>query len=124
MIARHGGAVEYDLMTRTRFTLDDLGGGLSARALISFLGHLPPESASYASINPDAGGWSKTDMLLARICEAVESTAWMVACKGVKKSHWPQRPKRITRPGVADDDEKRIGRDPIPISDFDEWYGG
>jgi len=111
-------------MTRTRFTLDDLGGGLSARALLAFLEHLPPESASYAAIHGDMGGWSRTDMLLARICEAVESIAWMTACKGAKRSQRPPRPKRIVRPGVKDDGEKRIGREPIPISDFDEWYGG
>ena len=124
VIAHHGGAVEYDLMTRTRFTLDDLGGELSARALLAFLAHLPPESASYAAIHGDLGGWSRTDMLLARICEAVESIAWMEACRGAKKSQMPKRPPRIVRPGVKDDSVKRIGSDPIPISDFDEWYGG
>ena len=111
-------------MTRTRFTLDDLGGELSARALLAFLAHLPPESASYASIHGDMGGWSRTDMLLARICEAVESAAWTVANKGLKRSQMSPKPRRIVRPGVKDDGVKRIGKNPIPIEDFDEWYGG
>ena len=111
-------------MTRTRFTLDDLGGELSARALLAFLSHLPPESASFASINGDLGGWSRTDMLLARICEAVESVCWMESNRGRKKSQTSPKPKRIVRPGVKDDGVKRIGSKPIPIEDFDEWYGG
>jgi len=111
-------------MTSTRFTLDDLGGALSERALSAFLGHLPPDSATMAEVMGDSGGWSRTDMLLARICEGIEELAWIVACKGVRKSKWPDRPKRIPRPGVDTDGGRRIGRDPIPISEFDEWYGG
>ncbi len=112
-------------MTRTRFTLDDLGGALSARALLSFLTNLPPESATALSmLGPDKAGWSRADMLMARLVEGVEELAWITACKGLRKSQWPKRPKRIPRPGVEDETERRIGRDPIPISDFDEWYGG
>lgn len=111
-------------MTRTRFTLDDLGGGLSARALLSFLGNLPPESATVASTLGDKAGWSRVEMLLARICEGIEELAWITACKGAKKSSWPRRPERIPRPGVEPDEGRRIGRDPIPISEFDAWYGG
>lgn len=112
-------------MTRTRFTLDDLGGALSDRALLSFLANLPPESATALStFGADKAGWSRTDMLLARLCEDVEELTWTTACKGVKKSQWPKRPKRIPRPGVEDETERRIGRDPIPISEFDKWYGG
>jgi len=111
-------------MTRTRFTLDDLGGGLSARALLAFLRHLPPESASCAEIDGADGGWSRSDMLLARTCEAVEALLWVTACKGARRSSWPKRPERIARPGVSPDEGRRIGRDPIPISEFDSWYGG
>jgi len=110
-------------MTRTRFTLDDLGGELSERALAAFLGNLPPESATVADASA-VGGWSRTDMLLARTCEAVENLLWVEMCKGVKKSKRPPKPKRIPRPGVEESDGKRIGRDPIPISEFDSWYGG
>jgi len=110
-------------MTRTRFTLDDLGGELGERALLAFVKHLPSESATARAAQPDMGGWSRTDMLLARTCEAVEQLLWVTVCRGVKKSKWPPRPQRIIRPGVTDD-AKRIGKDPIPIEQFDEWYGG
>ena len=111
-------------MTRTRFTLDDFGGGLSTRALLALVDNLPPESATVAAIAPGKGGWSRTDMLLARICEGIEELAWITACKGLKKSSWPKRPERIPRPGVEPDGDRHIGKDPIPISEFDEWYGG
>ncbi len=109
-------------MTRTRFTLDDLGGELSERALVAFLRHLPPESETAAALMPDCG-WSRTDMLLARICEGVEMLLWLETSRGARKGKRPQRPKRIPRPGV-EPDGRRIGRGGIPISDFDSWYGG
>ncbi len=111
-------------MTRTRYTLDDLGGGLPARALLAFVRHLPPESATVGETAPDAGGWSRTDMLLARICEGIEELLWVTACRGAKRSSWPKRPQRIPRPGVEPEGGRRIGRDPIPIADFDTWYRG
>lgn len=109
-------------MTRTRFTLDDLGDGLSERALVAFLRNLPPESATAAALSPDCG-WSRTDMLLARICEGIEQLLWVTASRGTRKSRRPKKPRRIPRPGVKPD-EKRIGKGAIPISDFDSWYGG
>lgn len=109
-------------MTRTRYTLEDLGGELPETALAAFVRHLPAESATMAALSPDCG-WSRTDMLLARICEGIEMLTWLEACKGQKRSKRPPKPKRIPRPGVKPD-EKRIGRDPIPISDFEEWYYG
>ena len=110
-------------MTRTRWTLDDLGEGLSERALLSFMKHLPPESATMHAVEPDMGGWSRTDMLLARICEAIEQLLWVEVSKSTKKSRRPKMPERIQRPGVASE-KKKVGRDGIPIEDFDLWYGG
>lgn len=121
-MAQHGGAVDYDLMTRTRYTLDDLGGELSERALLAFTRRLPAESETVAALSPD-GGWSRTDMLLARLCEGIELLIWVECNKGRKRSNMSPRPPRIPRPGV-EPDRRRIGREPIPISDFDEWYGG
>lgn len=109
-------------MTRTRFTLDDLGGGLSARALLAFLRHLPSESASVGAVGGQ-DGWSRTDMLLARLCEGVEELLWVTVAKGQPRSRWPRRPERIQRPGV-EPEGRHIGKDPIPISEFDKWYGG
>lgn len=110
-------------MTRTRYTLDDLGAELPERALFAFLRRLPAESETAVELSPD-GGWSRTDMLLARLCEGVEMLTWIEVCKGMKRSKRPPRPKRIPRPGVSDD-VHRIGRGPISVSEFDKWfYGG
>jgi len=109
-------------MTRTRYTLDDLGGELPERALLAFVRRLPANSELVSELSPN-GGWSRTEMLLARICEGVETSAWIESCKGLRKSKWPPRPQRIERPGVKPD-RRRIGRNPIPISAFDDWYRG
>lgn len=122
-MSSHGGALESDLMRTTRFTLDDLGGELSENALLSFSSHLPAESALVAEVD-ELGGWSRTEQLLARLVEAVEILDWHFCCKGAKKSKWPKPPRRIERPGVKDGEERRIGKEPIPIKSFDEWYYG
>lgn len=110
-------------MRLTRFTLDDLGGDLSEAALLSFSTHLPMEAALVAEVD-EMGGWSRTEHLLARLIEAVELLDWHFVCKGVKKSKWPSPPKPITRPGVKESEGRRIGKEPIPIASFDEWYYG
>jgi len=110
-------------MRSTRFTLDDLGGDLSERALLSFAAHAPMESALFAEMD-ELGGWSRTEQLLARLVEAVELFDWHFVCKGVKNSRWPEAPKRIPRPGVDDESNRHIGSEPIAISSFDEWYYG
>lgn len=109
---------------RTRYTLDDLGYDLPERALLAFARHLPADSATASELSDDAG-WSRTDMLLARLIEAAELQLWVDVCKGLKKGNRPPRPARIPRPGVkADEHERRIGSGPIPIEEFDDWYYG
>ena len=111
-------------MTRTRYTLDDLGAELPERALLAFLRRLPAESETAVELSPEAAGWTRSEMLLARLCEGIETLTWVEICKGSRKSKRPPRPKRIPRPGVSDD-AQHIGREPIPISEFDKWfYGG
>ena len=110
-------------MRSTRFTLDDLGGDLSEAALLSFSGHLPMEAALVAEMD-ELGGWSRTEQLLARLVEAVEMLDWHTLCRGLKRSQWPPRPRRIPRPGVDPYEGRRIGKEPIPIEDFNEWYYG
>lgn len=109
-------------MTRTRYTLDDLGGELSDRALLSFMRRLPAESETMRDLS-ERCGWSRTDMLLARICEGVEMTLWLVHNKGLSRSKQIPKPKRIMRPGVEPDDRK-IGSAPISITEFMDWYFG
>jgi len=122
IIAHHGEALEYDLMTRTRYLLEDIGRALPERALLSFVKHLPPDSALRREIDPDAI-W-QTDryaaMLLATISDQLSALNYMFS-----RSHGgkPKKPKPIPRPGVSDGSQ-HIGKDPIPIEDFDSWYYG
>lgn len=123
-IAEHGEALEYDLMRMTRYTLDDLGGALPERALLAFVRHLPLESATVAEVD-DRGGWSMTQQLIARLIESVESLDWHFMCSRIPKGRSkPPHPKPIARPGVKRDEGQRIGRDPIPVQDFNDWYYG
>ena len=122
IIAHHGEALEYDLMTKTRYLLHDIGRALPERALLSFVKHLPPESALRQEIDPDAVWLTERHeaMLLAAISDQLAALAYMFS-----KAHGgkPKKPKPIPRPGVSDGSQ-HIGKDPIPIEDFDSWYYG
>ena len=124
VIEEHGKALNYDLMTKTRWTLADVGRGLPWSALSAFVAYLPPDSALARSRGVDAT-WTRDQMLLAQICDLLADANWMSVCKGMKRSKWPKRPKPIPRPGVkGKGNEKHIGSKPIPVSEFDKWYYG
>lgn len=137
-MAGHEGAVEFDLMTMTRFTLDDLGGALSLRALRSFVSHLGPGSATWRSANPGeenarmatwACGTDGLKHLVADVVDAVNMLSYQVAAGFVGlggKRMKGSPPKPIPRPGVGGGDEtaERYGRDAVRVSDFGSfWYG-
>ena len=105
-------------------TLEDLGTGLSERSLLSFLRNLPPESATLREMDPEMGGWSRADMLLAQLCDEIANLMWLTACRGAPRSKWPPRPEQIERPGVRNDGRRHLGRGAIPVKDFDKWWGG
>lgn len=122
IVAQHGAALEYDLMTRTRFLMRDVGRALPAGALLSFVRYLPPDSALRQETDPDNEWLTGVhgDMLLAAIYDQLASFQYsFLRSKGAK----PRRPKPLPRPGVRDNVQK-VGKDPIPIADFDKWYYG
>lgn len=112
-------------MTRTRYTLDDLGGALSERALLHFVHRLPPDSETWRETHPgreEESRWSDASMLpmlVARIADTVQDFEWAFAQSRSKKRI--ERPRPIDRPGVGRD-ARRYGRDPIPIADFERWW--
>lgn len=118
----HRQALEYDLMTRTRFTLADVGGALSNGALLAFCRHLPGESATMREIDPDAE-WTLVPQLLAGISDGLQQMIWLYSCAHSRKGARPRQPEPIPRPGVKSR-QKRIGKSAIPISQFDDWYYG
>ena len=109
-------------MTKTRYLIRDLGGALTASALLSFIAYLPPDSALRREINPDVA-WltdEKVALLLAGIHDQLN---WLHYSIAKANGGHPKKPKPLPRPGVTDNAQK-VGRDPRPIEDFDAWYYG
>lgn len=125
----HGGALDYDLMTMTRFTLDDLGGALSTRALLHFCKHLPPTSALARELHPENAervAWMRGDasaQLLAVLIDEVRGLAWSYASHEERRRL--PRPRRFPTPWAPDTatEGTHLGSDPMPLSEFDAWWG-
>jgi len=109
-------------MTRAGFTLGDVGGALSNAALLSFARHLPCDSATALDVDPDMQ-WTLVPQLLARISDSLEQFMWLYSCANSKGSRRPRQPEPIPRPGVRKR-SRRVGKAPIPIESFDDWYYG
>ena len=117
IIDEHDRALEYDLMTRTGRTLTEYMhmGAAGKVALLSFINHLPPDSALRAVMEPEdeVGEWfttKKTNMILADLFDVFVQSKTK---KGRKAKEYP-RPEQ----------KKRIGRGAIPISEFWDWWNG
>lgn len=131
LVSGHGRALEYDLMTRTRFTLSDIGGELPSRALLAFVTNLPPDSALCREVRGDSEEemrWqepSLAPMLLAEIADTAHYVAWEVAQANSRHDLSSRLPRPIERPGVVTDgDSRRYGSGAISVSDFDAWWRG
>lgn len=130
MIEDHGGALDYDLMTRTRYKLSDLGGPLDWAALLHFVQHLDHSSALYRAANPERLEqclWMSGDMdayIMADLVDCVNNLTWNLQCANTPKGKTrPRRPKAYRRPGETQGEgENVIGKDPVPVSRFDEWW--
>lgn len=128
IIAEHGEALEYDLMTKARMTLDDLGGALSWRALRSFVAHLDHTSALWRATREEADEWvpwldgSIVAPLLANLLDVTNLYRWEFASAHAAKGHAKPRRPDLTPVPWRKDKKRHIGRDPIPISEFDDWW--
>lgn len=128
LVAEHGQALNYDLITRAGVSLYDVPGPLSWADVRDFVRFLDAGSALVSEIDPEAAGWQgdqKVAMLLAHIADLLAGLSYSYALchtkKGVKK---PQPPEPIPRPGVKSkkQEKKHWGSDAIPISEFDAWW--
>lgn len=128
-IDANGGALEYDLMCRARATLADIGGRVPWSALRSFVANLGPDSALFLAQNPEDGVFYQpwqAQFVLADVFDALMgwATGW-AASNRKKGSPRPKPPKPYPRPGAKETGRgERIGREAIPIKDFDEWWEG
>lgn len=124
LIAEHGGAIEYDLLTKTRYTIEDVGGALSWGAFLSFIDHLPPDSA-LARETVEGAAWYDGRLvapLLADIWDALETLSYMYATRNTKKGKHIPRPKPYPRPWVEDKTHRRIGKGALPVHEFESWW--
>ena len=112
----HSKALEYDLMTRTGRTLQEYGdmGAAGMVALVSFLRHLPPDSATWREMHPrdEFGAWAstlKTNAILADLFDAF-------AMANSRKGH---KPKPYPRPNK---ERSNVGKGAIKASEVMEWW--
>lgn len=120
----HESALEYDLMTMTGRTLSEYldMGHEGIVALCHFVRHLGLDSklaremAGFEAGPFDSG--TQTNALLAELFDVLAGiNANLVQLSSKSRV---KRPKPFPRPWRKD--ESRIGRDPIPVSKFAEWW--
>lgn len=127
IVCRYQTQLEYDLMCRTRFTLDDLGRGLTWRALFSFVMHLDSQSCTWKAMHKDkmtSSLWESpriVPQLLATLVDELRRMEYLYASS--KSKHKLKEPMPIERPGVKTD-KKKLGQEPISVKDFDKWWNG
>ena len=114
--------MNYDLITRTNYQIDDAGGALSWSALYSFIKNLRGDSALARDLGK-ATGWEdtlQTNVLLADIYDLLQIiNANLVAFASGKK-----QTKKITpypRPGRAEDKTQKLCKGALPIGALREW---
>lgn len=120
----HSKALEYDLITKTGYTLDDIGSALSWSALSSFISKLDIDSALGRELNPKWADWSttlKTNLILANIYDALNQlNSNVVAAYSGKKSK-PVKP--YPRPfELQNENTKHFGSKPMPVNKLREWF--
>lgn len=112
----HGEAIEYDLIA-LGLRLDNLGTpALSWRDLKVILANSAPRSAYARAVAGGDAEWTLTDHLLALTIDTLAMANW----QRQGKPHSP-KPQPVTRPG-SKSEARHVGRDPIPIRDFDAWW--
>lgn len=127
-IIDHGAALNYDLMTKTQYTLSDFPNeSFTWRELIDFLKYLGHDSALVSELNPDTAYWEgerRLPMLIAALIDEISSLRWESVVARIPKGHKkPPQPKPYPRPGV-DVGAKRTtyGKNGIKVKDFNDWW--
>lgn len=119
----HRGAIEYDLLTKTGHSIDDIGRTLPWDALDSFFRHLGPESALMRELFPEQTAWAgtqRTNMILVDIWDMLaQINANVVAIAERKPARKP--PKYKTPWRKPDVEERHIGKGPLPPKELHAW---
>lgn len=116
----HAEALEYDLLTRTNYTLDDVGGRLSWSALSSFVRNLGTDSALARDLGKSTD-WETlitTNSILADIYDVLQAiNTNIVALGGGKK----KKIKPYPRPGKDNDKKRKFGTPMPTVEGLREW---
>lgn len=123
-------ALEADLLA-LGFTVADVPGRVSWRALHLFRQHARPESAVFLVEYGEDAKWSHVAMLLADVGDAIRGLAYQgqvyrwIDCG--EQGMPPERPRPTPRPGVDQalpdgEGTTHLGADPIPMDEFDDWW--
>lgn len=74
----------------------------------------------------DESAWQDDSMLpqlMATLIDEIRAFQWMFAQSKSKRNIKNKFPEQIERPGVKSR-TKKYGSEPIPVADFNDWYGG
>ena len=117
----HREALTYDLITRTNYQIEDVGGALGWGAFESFIHNLGPDSALARDMGFSTGWESqtKTNAILADIYDLLQViNRNLIAANSKKPPHGNIKP--YPRPG-AENKEKKIGSGALPKDDLHKW---
>ena len=109
-------------MTRAGRTLADVPDGITWAALRSFVSHLDASSALVSEMHPDMAGWQGASRVPAMLADLYDLMAAFRAEFAQANGGKRRKPKPYPRPWARRKDEQRVGRDPIPIRDFEGWW--
>lgn len=107
-------------MTRTIYTLEDVGGALSWASLSSFVKNLGSDSALARSLEKSTG-WEqtiKTNAILADIYDLLQVINANLCAMGGSKN---KKIKPYPRPGRDEDNTRKIGKGALPVNELHEW---
>lgn len=106
-------------MTRAGIRLRDVPRTIGWSGLIVFLQHVPPDSATMRAEHPEMGGWTRTEVMLADVFDAVQCLRWQLAATFARTK--PREPDKYPRPW-DEGNTRRIGAGAIPVSKFWDWW--
>lgn len=118
----HREALEYDLLTRTRYQLDDVGGTLSWSALYSFIHNLSTDSALARDLGKSTGWESqvKTNGILADIYDLLQVINNNLCGLG-SKHPTRKKIKPYPRPSRDGNNTRKFGNGALPVKELHEW---
>jgi hypothetical protein len=119
LILEHDSAVRYELLKVGR-SLDDLHEGtLGWPDLLAVVRAAEAGSPLAIATGGERARYPLRDYLLAHAVNALRQANW----QRIGDKHIPQ-PTLIELPGMESTDTRRFGSDPLPMSEFNEWWSG